>query len=170
MKRNDKSKAFAATRKLSVGSFAPSAPAPLIVAELHLLGRRGLWKLLCFLLLSMAAWGLCASQPLIALPEALVVWLGAPPPVALIDLAFGVYLVSALILLPGRMTAASRRAQGWSQLGYRVSFYLIYLLAAALAERFVVVLAAGVLLYGLEQLYLWGQALWGGEVEEGTER
>jgi hypothetical protein len=96
-----------------------------------------------------------------ALPETFIAWLGAPPPLALIDLAFAIYLGSALILLPGRLAGGNTRAQGWSQFLYRTSFYLIYLASAALTARFVVVLAGGMFLYGMEQLYFWGIALWG---------
>jgi hypothetical protein len=124
--------------------------------------------LLLFLLLSVAAWTVRDSGPAAALPEALVAWLGAPPPLALIDAAFAIYLVSALILLPARLgTPGSYRP--WSQLGYRATFYLIYLASTALAERFMFVLVAGIVLYGMEQLCLWGLTLWGGN-GQGTEQ
>lgn len=161
MKRMNKSKALAISHKLSISSFAPSSPAPLVAAEDHLLARRGLWQLLGFLLLSLAAWIIGDRGLFTTLPEAFIAWLGAAPPLSLIDLAFGIYLVSALILLPGRLSAASHRSQGWSQLLYRASFYLIYLASSALPERFVGVLAGGLALYGLEQLYSLMTSLWG---------
>ncbi|HBT82337.1 MAG: hypothetical protein A2091_10595 [Desulfuromonadales bacterium GWD2_61_12] len=163
MKRMHKSKALALTRKLVIGSFAPSATAPSVAAEEQLLARRGLWQLLAFLLLSMAAWSAGDRGLFTALPEAFVAWLGTAPPLPLIDLAFAIYLASALILMPGRLSAPRAGSQGWSQLLYRTSFYLLYLASAVLSERFAVVLAGGLFLYGMEQLYFWGIALWGGD-------
>ena len=157
MKRMHKSKALALTRKLVIGSFAPSATAPSVAAEEQLLARRGLWQLLAFLLLSMAAWSAGDLDLFYTLPEAFVAWLGTAPPLPLIDLAF------ALILMPGRLSAPRAGSQGWSQLLYRTSFYLLYLASAVLSERFAVVLAGGLFLYGMEQLYFWGIALWGGD-------
>lgn len=170
MKLTNKSKALALTRKLSGDTFAPSTPASPVATEQHQLARHGLWQLLFFLLLSIAAWITFDKGLFNALPEAFVAWLGAPPPLALIDLAFGIYLVSALILLPGRLSSPRVTTQSWSQLLYRTSFYLIYLASAALTERFVVVLAGGLVLYGLEQLYFWGTTMWGGdESDRGVE-
>lgn len=161
MKRTHKSKALALSHKLPVGSFVPSTPATTVASQHHLLARRGLWQLLSFLLLSIAAWITIDHGLFNAMPEAFIAWLGAPPPLALIDLAFAIYLGSALILLPGRHAGGHSSAQGWSQLLYRTCFYLIYLASADPTARFVVVLAGGVFLYGMEQLYVWGITLWG---------
>lgn len=161
MKTIDKPKAFVNIRKHPMGSFAPDAPASFAATKLHLAARCSLWKLLFFLLLSIAAWCARDSHPLNILPASFSLWLGAAPPLPLIDLAFGVYLLSACILLPTRLSSASNRAQSWSQFIYRSLFYLIYLCATALPERFVVVLAGGLALYGMEQLYFWGLALSG---------
>lgn len=168
MKRIHKSKALALTRKISIGSFAPTVPIPSVVAEQQPLARRCLWQLLAFLLLSMAAWSAGDRGLFTALPEAFLAWLGTAPPLPLIDLAFAIYLVSALILMPGRLAAPREKSQGFSQLLYRASFYLLYLAAGALSERFALVLTGGLFLYGMEQLYFWGIALWGDESGHGT--
>ncbi|MBE0504530.1 MAG: hypothetical protein IBX46_10415, partial [Desulfuromonadales bacterium] len=135
----------------SPGDRAESAQFP--VTGFGVLSRRGLWHLLLFLLLSMAAFAGQDFDLFAATPEEFWTLLGSPPPPALIHLVLGIYTFCALMLLPARMNKASLR-QSWAHTGYRTIFYLFYLSANALTAHFILVFVAGLILYGLEQFYL----------------
>ena len=156
MKKQIKPKAIAIAQKFPAGPFLPDGyvqAAQLSAVELCVLSRRGLWNLLLFLLISMAAFSVQDFNLFAAVPEDLWPLLGSPPPPSFIHLALGLYIFCALILLPHRLTKASL-AQNWVHVGYRTVFYFFYLSANALAANFMVVFATGLLFYGLEQSYL----------------
>lgn len=156
MKKQIRPNVIAIARKLPAVSFSPGGPedvARFSAPELCALSRRGLWHLLLFLLLSMAAFAGQDFDLFAAVPEDFWTLLGSPPPPQLIHLVLGIYTFCALLLLPARQTRASL-AQSWAHVGYRTVFYLFYLSGNALAANFMVVFVAGLILYGLEQSYL----------------
>ena len=156
MKKQIKPNVMVIARKYPTVSFSPGDPAEskqFSAAEFGVLSRRGLWHLLLFLLLSMAAFAGQDFDLFAATPEDFWALLGSPPPPAFIHLVLGIYTFCALMLLPARMNKASRM-QSWAHTGYRTVFYLFYLSANALTAHFMVVFVAGLLLYGLEQFYL----------------
>jgi len=156
MKKQIRSNVIAIARKLPAVSFSPGDPeevARFSAPELCALSRRGLWHLLFFLLISIAAFAGQDFDLFAAVPEDFWTLLGSPPPPQLIHLVLGIYTFCALMLLPARLTRASL-AQSWAHLSYRTVFYLFYLSGNALAANFLVVFFAGLILYGLEQSYL----------------
>lgn len=156
MKKQIKPNVMVITRKYPTVSFSPGDPADstqFSATEFGVLSRRGLWHLLVFLLLSMAAFAGQDFDLFAATPEDLWTLLGSPPPPAFIHLVLGIYTFCALMLLPARMNKASQM-QSWAHTGYRAVFYLFYLSANALTAYFMVVFVAGLILYGLEQFYL----------------
>ena len=156
MKKQIRPNVIAIARKFPAVAFFPGGPmetAQFSTTELCTLSRRGLWHLLLFLLLSVAAFAGQDFDLFAAVPEDFWTLLGSPPPPQLIHLVLTIYTFCALMLLPARLCRASL-AQSWAHMGYRAIFYLFYLSANALAAHFMVVFVAGLVLYGLEQSYL----------------
>jgi hypothetical protein len=156
MKKQIRPNVIAIARKLPAVSFFPGDPeevARFSAPDLCVLSRRGLWHLLLFLLLSMAAFAGQDFDLFAAVPEDFWTLLGSPPPPPLIHLVLGIYTFCAVMLLPARMNKASLM-QSWAHMAYRTVFYLFYLSANALAGHFMIVFVAGLILYGLEQSYL----------------
>lgn len=157
MKKQIKPRAIAIAQKYPTRPYTPGRQIETnrrSTTDRYTISRRGLWNLLLFLLVSVAAFSVQDFNLFAAVPEKFWSLLGAPPPPQLLNLGLGIYLFAALVLLPERMNKAIP-AQGWAQIGYRISFYLLYLASNALAANFLLILAAGLLLYGLEQAYLW---------------
>lgn len=155
MKKQIRLNVIAIARKFPTVSFSPCDPveARFSATELGVLSRRGLWYLLLFLLISMAAFAEQDFDLFAATPEEFWMLLGSPPTPLMIHLVLGVYTFCALMLLPARMNKASLM-QSWAHMGYRTVFYLFYLSANALTANFMLVFVAGLTLYGLEQSYL----------------
>jgi hypothetical protein len=156
MKKQSRPNVIAIARKLPAVAFSPGEPeeaARFSATELCALSRRGLWHLLLFLLLSMAAFAGQDFDLFAAVPEEFWTILGSPPPPQMIHLVLAIYTFCALLLLPARLSKASL-GQSWAHVAYRTAFYLFYLSANALAANFMVVFVAGLILYGLEQSYL----------------
>lgn len=156
MKKQSRPNVIAIARKLPAVSFFPGGPmeaAQFSATDLCILPRRGLWHMLLFLLISMAAFAGQEFDLFASISEDLWPLLGSPPPPQLIHVGLVIYTFCALMLLPARLTSASR-AQSWAHTGYRTIFYFFYLSANALAAHFMVVFVAGLILYGLEQAYL----------------
>lgn len=156
MKKQIRTRAVAIARKFPVAPIFPSRHAErarFSADELCALSRRGLWNLLLFLLISMAAFSVQDFNLFAAFSEDLWPILGSPPPPQFIHLALTIYIFCALALLPDRLNKASC-PQSWAHVGYRTIFYLFYLTANALAANFSVVFVAGLILYSLEQSYL----------------
>lgn len=159
MKKQIRTPAIAITRNYPTNSFSfgdhldGAQPS---VSELSARSRRGLWNFILFLLISMAALSAQNFNFFAAVPEDLWMILGSPPPPQFIHLSLAIYIFCALALLPGRLNKASL-AQSWAHLGYRTIFYFFYLTANVLADNFIVVFAVGLLLYLLEQSYLFLQ-------------
>lgn len=157
MKKQIRTDEIVNVRKYPTVTFSPrgSAATPSFFApEFCIFTRRGLWQLLFFLLISVAAFAGQDFDLFAVIPEDLWPLFGSPPPQQLIHLVLAVYTFCALMLLPARLHRSSL-AQSWAHLGYRTIFYLFYLSANALAAHFMMVFVAGLLLYVLEQFYLW---------------
>lgn len=157
MKKQIKPRAIAIAQKFPTRPYAPGRQMESprrSMTDRYTISRFGLWNLLLFLLVSVAAFSVQDFDLFAAVSENFWSLLGAPPAPQLLDLGLGIYLFAALVLLPDRMNKAIP-AQGWAQVGYRISFYLLYLASNALAANFMLVFAAGMLLYGLEQAYIW---------------
>lgn len=156
MKKQIRPNVMAIARKFPADSFSAGEPvevAKFSASEFYVLSRRGLWHLLFFLLISMAALAGQDFDLFAAVSEEFWTILGSPPPPQLIHLVLGIYTFCALMLLPARLSKASH-AQSWAHLIYRAVFYLFYLSANALAAHFALVFVAGLILYVLEQFYL----------------
>ena len=117
------------------------------------LARSGLWALVAFVLMSLAA--LSFGPRLGRLPEGVRSVLGPAPPVRLIGIALAVYAFSALIYILARMMEGGLRYRGWPHLAYLGGFYLFFAYASALEEHFWAILVAGLTILGLEYYRLW---------------
>jgi hypothetical protein len=135
---------------------------------LYTLSRRGLWRLILFLVCSAAALRLRNIDLFAAFPENVREIIGAPPPLALIHTLLAVSCVSALILIAGRGAENSRECNGWLQFGLAVSFYPLYAAANVLDSCFPVVFASGLLVLTLDHLANWVKAV--GAIREEKER
>jgi hypothetical protein len=135
---------------------------------LYTLSRRGLWRLLLFLVCSAASFRLRNLDLFAALPENVREIIGAPPPLALIHTVLAVSCVSALILIAGRGTENSRECNGWLQFGLSVFFYPLYAAANVLDSSFPVVFATGLLILVLDHFTIWAKAV--REIREEQER
>ena len=125
------------------------------VQALYALSRRNLWELLLFVIASIGVFAFRQFDLFAAASEPVRQLLGSPPPALLINIALATYLFSAVTILLVRMANAARPEQKWTQLGYRVVFYLFYSFSGTLSSHFVAVLSIGLLLYALEQLHIW---------------
>lgn len=122
------------------------------IRRLNALSRRGIWGLLIFLVISLAAVQEFSFLP--ALSEDVRQWLGPSPPVGLISAALVVYSFSALLLILSRMWSGSDAYRGWSHLGYLSAFYGFYGFAQALDDNFFAVFVAGLTILGLEYYHI----------------
>jgi hypothetical protein len=120
--------------------------------ELRLLARQGLWQLFTFVAASALFFHFRHADLLAPLAENIRQLLGCPPPAALTTLALAGYSISAAILLLSRTVNGVRPSLKWAYLGYRLVFYLFYGFSHSLAEHFMSVFVAGLVLFGLEQM------------------
>jgi len=126
---------------------------------LYAQSRRGLWRLLLFLVCSAAALRLRNLDLFAALPENVREIIGAPPPLAMIHILLAVSCVSALILIAGRGTENSQGCNSWVQFGLSVFFYPLYAAANVLDSCFPLVFATGLLILGLDHFAIWANAV-----------
>jgi hypothetical protein len=126
---------------------------------LYALSRRGLWRVLLFIICSAATLRLRTLDLFAALPENVREIIGAPPPLALIHTVLAVSCVSALILIAGRGTENSRGSNGWVQFGLSVSFYPLYAAANSLDSFFPVIFATGLLILVIDHFTIWAKAV-----------
>jgi len=120
--------------------------------DLRLLARKGLWQLLTFVAASALFFHFRHADLLAPLAENIRQVLGCPPPAALTTLALAGYTLSAAIILLSRTVGGVRPSLKWTYLGYRLVFYLFYSFSNSLAENFMSVFVAGLILFGLEQM------------------
>ena len=123
--------------------------------SLHTMSRKGLWGLLLFLLISVAAFMTRDFNLYQALPESTLQVVGCPPPAILIHLALTGYSFTIVVPVLIRMATGERPVVGWRHLFYRSAFYPFYLFSMALPENFVAVVTIGILLYVVEQISVW---------------
>ncbi|MCK4507098.1 MAG: hypothetical protein KAU27_01055 [Desulfuromonadales bacterium] len=129
--------------------------ASLASSVLYALSRKGLWGLLLFLIVSVAAFMVQDFNLYKTLPESVLQILGCPPPEILIHLALTCYSFTVVVPFLIRMATGERPVIGWHHLLYRTFFYLFYLVSMTLPENFVAVIIIGILLYVVEQIGLW---------------
>lgn len=120
--------------------------------DLRLLARKGLWQLFTFVAASALFFYFRHADLLAPLAENIRQVLGCPPPAALTTLALAGYTLSAAIILLSRTVDGVRPSLKWTYLGYRLVFYLFYSFSNSLAENFMSVFVAGLILFGLEQM------------------
>ena len=127
------------------------------IRSLYGRGRRGLWGLLLFVLIS----------TLFALAQQFVLYdllsqqtrtlLGKPPSHTLISIALAVYSFSALVIILARMAKGPGIYKGWPHLGYLTVFYLFYWAGNSLEGNFWAVFMAGITILGLEHYHTWAE-------------
>ncbi|MBW2689810.1 MAG: hypothetical protein JRC99_07770 [Deltaproteobacteria bacterium] len=135
------------THSVSVENLTPSA--------LHALSRKGLWGLLLFLIVSVAAFMAQDFNLYKTFPEPVLQVLGCPPPEILIHLALTCYSFTVIVPVLIRMATGESPVIGWHHLPYRAAFYFFYLVSMTLPENFVAAVTVGILLYAVEQISIW---------------
>ncbi len=128
---------------------------PACFQELIYLSRHSLQDLVLFILVSMAFFHLRYLDVMAPMTEDIRALLGSPPPPTLSTVALCGYSISAAVLILARTVNGSRPSLKWSHFGFRAVFYLFFIASRSLAEHFMEVFIAGMLLIGLEQLNIW---------------
>jgi len=123
------------------------------IRKLEIKSNSGLWALALFTAISIAA--LRGFTFLSFLSPLVEPYLGAAPPVNLINWALSIYGFSAIILILTRMAQNTRPRGAFTHVGYLCAFYLFYFLADALEDNFWAVFAAGMTILGLHSYHLW---------------
>lgn len=113
----------------------------------------GLWGMVLFLLVSLAAYDDFSVLPDLSL--SLRAALGDPPPAELISLALVVYAFSGIVRTLARMSSNSPSYLGLMHAGFFAAFYGFYHLSAALPDNFWAVFFSGMSVMGLENYFLW---------------
>lgn len=114
--------------------------------------HQGIAGLLVFLLLSAAAlWGMEFQT---SVPHEVRSFLGAAPPVLLINIALVVYFSCALIQILPRTLESHFRYKGWSHIAYLSGFYFFYFFAQALVSNLPALFAIGIILLTFEMIAL----------------
>jgi hypothetical protein len=130
-------------------------PEGLNCAMLYALSRKGLWGLLIFLMISVAAFLVKDFNLYQSLPEPVLEILGCPPPATLIHLALTGYSFTVVVPVLIRLANGDNPLLRWYHLPCRVAFYFFYLVSTTLPENFVAALTIGGLLYLVEQVGIW---------------
>jgi hypothetical protein len=123
----------------------------------HAVSRVGLWRVLLFLVISIAALPFRDFDLFSLVPENVAEILGAPPPTDLIHIVLGVSVVCAVILIPGRAAAQPELGHNWLQFWLMAAFYPLYAVNGVLGIYFPVVLAAGLLVLAVEHFIIWNR-------------
>ena len=120
------------------------------IDDLHRLSRQGLWGLLVFIVISLAAVYFQDSNILANVSQGTREFLGKPPSAQVINIALAVYSFSALILTLSRLTDRTEVYRGWAHVGYLTGFYAFYFLSHAVRVNALAVLVSGLTILGLE--------------------
>lgn len=120
------------------------------IEGLHAAAREGLWRVLIFVSASTLAACFRDADLFAGLSQGVRVILGDPPPIFLIHLILAVSILSALILIAGRVTGDAVRGTGWLQSGMLCAFYPLYALTGELEMFFPLVFSAGMLVLTLD--------------------
>lgn len=118
------------------------------VEALEAKSHRGLWPLVAFL--SLSIWARSGFRYIPPIPENWKSFMGAPPPPALINALFVLYLLSALILSLMRMADEIEPTSSFRHLGYLAAFYGFHFVAGSLPDNYFAVLIGGVVLLTFE--------------------
>jgi hypothetical protein len=136
------------------------------VETLYAKSHRGLWPLVAFLALSI--WARSGFRFVPAIPASWRNFLGAPPPPSLINAAFALYLVSALVISLMRMAGQVAPGSVFRPLGYLAAFYAFHHISGSLPDNYFAVLIGGVVLLSLE--YYRSLQYYRQKIQELTER
>ena len=82
-------------------------------------------------------------------------WLGAAPPVRMIQLALVIYAFSASVLILSRMARGEPHGRNYTHVLYLTAFYGFFHYAQALRDNFWAVLVAGGTVLGLAVFQSW---------------
>lgn len=123
------------------------------IRKLERASGNGLWSMVCFLLVSFAAFKGFSFLP--ELSAEIRRMLGTPPPAEMISLALVVYAFSGIVRTLARMSRNVKPFLGLMHATFFTAFYLFYYLSGALQDNFWAVFFAGLSVMGLENYYLW---------------
>jgi hypothetical protein len=123
------------------------------IRKLERASGNGLWSMVCFLLVSFAAFDNFSFLP--PLSTEMRGFLGAPPPAEMISLALVVYAFSGIVRTLARMSRNVKSYLGLMHAAFFTAFYAFYYLSGALPDNFWAVFFAGISVMGLENYYLW---------------
>ena len=117
--------------------------------------RSGLWGLLIFLGTSAFAFFFKEQSLAGSLPSDIMEQLGSTPSVILINCVFGASTLSSLISIAGRIYHEMAPGNTFTHLCFRVIFYLLYFISAALGDYFNMVFISGLVVLGLQHYNVW---------------
>ena len=123
------------------------------IHSLHARANRGIWMVAAFLVVSIAA-----SRGFDLFPDLSAgarQWLGAAPPVRMIQLALVIYAFSASVLILSRMARGEPNGRNYTHVLYLTAFYGFFHYAQALRDNFWAVLVAGGTVLGLAAFQSW---------------
>ena len=126
------------------------------IRQLERASGTGLWSMVLFLLVSLAAYDNFSVLP--DLSEDVRRMLGTPPPQEMISLALVIYAFSGIVHTLARMSRNIKPYRGFVHAAFFIAFYLFYYLSAALPDNFWAVFFAGVSVMGLDNYYLWAHS------------
>lgn len=123
------------------------------IRKLERASGNGLWSMVCFLLVSFAAFRGFSFLPELSVEMRRL--LGTPPPAEMISLALVVYAFSGIVRTLARMSRNIKPFLGLMHATFFTAFYFFYHLSGALQDNFWAVFFAGISVMGLENYYLW---------------
>jgi len=122
------------------------------IDRMHEHSRRGLWRILSFLVITAGAMQARDFDLFAAVPAGVAEMLGAPPPTILVHSILAVSTICAVILIPARATAEPGRGYSRLQFWLSVAFYPLYAMGNTLRLFLPLVFAAGLAVLILEHL------------------
>ena len=122
------------------------------IRKLERASGNGLWSMVCFLLVSFAAFDGFSFLP--ELSTEMRRLLGTPPPAEMISLALVVYAFSGIVRTLASMSRNIKPYLGLMHAAFFTAFYTFYHLSGALQDNFWAVFFAGISVMGLENYYL----------------
>ena len=126
------------------------------IRKLERASGNGLWSMVCFLLVSFAAFDGFSFLP--ELSTEMRSLLGTPPPAEMISLALVVYAFSGIVRTLASMSRNIKPYLGLMHAAFFTAFYTFYHLSGALQDNFWAVFFAGISVMGLENYYLWAHS------------
>jgi len=116
----------------------------------------GLWSMVIFLLVSLAAYDSFSFLP--DMSDQMRTTLGTPPPGEMISLALVIYAFSSIVRTLARMSRNVKPYMGLMHAAFFTAFYVFYHLSGVLQDNFWAVFFAGISVLGLENYYLWSHS------------